>query len=92
MKVLVIGGGGREHALAWRVGRSPRVERVYVALDAAVGELLRTAGPDTTVVVLASHGMGPHYDGTFMLDDILERLDHQPGAGRRRVLRWAAES
>lgn len=31
MKLLVIGGGGREHALAWRLTQSPRVEMVYVA-------------------------------------------------------------
>ena len=31
MKVLVIGGGGREHALAWRLAASARVQRVYVA-------------------------------------------------------------
>ena len=31
MKVLVIGGGGREHALAWRLAQAARVSRVYVA-------------------------------------------------------------
>ena len=31
MKILVVGGGGREHALAWRIAQSPRVARVYVA-------------------------------------------------------------
>jgi phosphoribosylamine--glycine ligase len=31
MKVLVIGGGGREHALAWKLARSERSERVFVA-------------------------------------------------------------
>ena len=31
MKILVIGGGGREHALAWKLAQSPRVEKVYVA-------------------------------------------------------------
>ncbi|MBZ0304239.1 MAG: hypothetical protein K8J31_31175, partial [Anaerolineae bacterium] len=30
-KVLVIGSGGREHALAWALSRSPQVEQVYVA-------------------------------------------------------------
>ena len=31
MKVLVVGGGGREHALAWKVAQSARVEEVLVA-------------------------------------------------------------
>jgi phosphoribosylamine--glycine ligase len=31
MKLLVIGGGGREHALAWKAAQSPNVEKVYVA-------------------------------------------------------------
>ena len=31
MKVLVIGSGGREHALAWKLAQSPRVNKVYVA-------------------------------------------------------------
>ncbi len=31
MKVLVIGKGGREHALVWKLAQSPRAERVYCA-------------------------------------------------------------
>jgi len=31
MKVLLIGGGGREHALAWAIARSPRCEALYAA-------------------------------------------------------------
>jgi len=31
MNILIIGGGGREHALAWKAARSPLAQRVYVA-------------------------------------------------------------
>jgi len=31
MKVLVVGGGGREHALVWKIAQSPLVEKVYCA-------------------------------------------------------------
>ena len=31
MKILIVGGGGREHALAWKCAAAARVERVYVA-------------------------------------------------------------
>lgn len=31
MKVLVIGGGGREHALCWKIAKSPKVKRVFCA-------------------------------------------------------------
>jgi phosphoribosylamine--glycine ligase len=31
VKVLVVGGGGREHALAWRIARSPRVRKIWAA-------------------------------------------------------------
>ena len=31
MKVLIIGNGGREHAITWKVAQSPRVDRVFVA-------------------------------------------------------------
>ena len=31
MKILVIGSGGREHALAWKIAKNKEVSRVYVA-------------------------------------------------------------
>jgi len=31
MKILVVGSGGREHALAWKIAQSPKVQMVYVA-------------------------------------------------------------
>jgi len=31
LKVLIVGGGGREHALAWKLAQSPRVDRLYCA-------------------------------------------------------------
>ena len=31
MRVLVVGGGGREHALAWKIAQSPRVKKVFCA-------------------------------------------------------------
>ncbi len=31
MKVLIVGGGGREHAIAWKVAQSPRVDKLYCA-------------------------------------------------------------
>ncbi|MEY8356195.1 phosphoribosylamine--glycine ligase [Lachnospiraceae bacterium 54-53] len=40
MKVLIIGGGGREHAIAWKVSQSPRVDKLYCAPgNAGIAEL-----------------------------------------------------
>lgn len=53
MKILVIGGGGREHALAWKVAQNKAVSRVYVApgnagtaLDPDMMNLPITSVPD----------------------------------------------
>src|ERR1019366_8571051 len=50
MKVLIVGGGGREHALAWKCAQSPRVEHVYVA----PGNAGTLAEPNTSNVDIAA--------------------------------------
>ncbi len=50
MKILVIGSGGREHAIAWKLAQSPLCEKVYAAPGnpgiAEVAECLTPAKPD----------------------------------------------
>jgi len=53
MKILVIGSGGREHALAWRLAQGAKVQKVYVApgnagtqLEDGVGNVAITAIPE----------------------------------------------
>jgi predicted AlkP superfamily phosphohydrolase/phosphomutase len=59
------------------------IRDVYVALDAAIGQLLDHADPATEVFILGSHGMRPHYDATFLLDAMLRRIE-SPGARLER--------
>src|SRR5688572_14740956 len=47
---------------------------VYVAIDAAFGEILKEIDERTTVIVLASHGMGYKYGPQILLEQILLRL------------------
>jgi hypothetical protein len=49
--------------------------RVYAGLDAALGKLMAAVDDRTAVLVLLSHGMGPHNDGAHLLDEVLRRID-----------------
>ncbi len=51
------------------------LQQIYRRMDAALGEHLAAVDDETTVLVLLSHGMGPHYDATHLLPEILRRLD-----------------
>ena len=55
MKILVVGSGGREHALAWAIGASPLVDRVYAAPGnagiAEEAECVPIAASDTRSIV-----------------------------------------
>ena len=51
------------------------LEQVYMALDRALADHLAMIGDESTMFVLLSHGMGPHYDGTHLLQEILTRID-----------------
>jgi phosphoribosylamine---glycine ligase len=55
MKILVIGGGGREHALVWKIAQSPRVQKIFCAPgNAGIAELatcLPLKGEDTRALL-----------------------------------------
>ena len=55
---------------------------IYERLDGALRHLLEGVAGDAEVLVLLSHGMGPHYDGSSLFSDVLRRLevewDRQP--------------
>jgi len=70
MKVLVIGGGGREHALAWKIAQSPRVETVFVAPGnpgtAGESKCRNVAIPATNVAELAAFAAEEKVDLTVV--------------------------
>ncbi|HEV7217763.1 MAG TPA: phosphoribosylamine--glycine ligase N-terminal domain-containing protein, partial [Terriglobales bacterium] len=63
MKVLVIGSGGREHALVWKLGQSPRVSKLYCAPGNGgignVAECLPTDPKDLDSLLALAHKVRP---------------------------------
>ena len=51
------------------------IRDVYVAIDEAIGEILKQIDDQTVVIILASHRMGYSYGAQFLLPDILIRLE-----------------
>ena len=47
MRVLMIGGGGREHTLVWKIAQSPLVDKIYcIPGNAGIGELAECEAMD----------------------------------------------
>ncbi|MFT3742605.1 MAG: phosphoribosylamine--glycine ligase [Gammaproteobacteria bacterium] len=70
MKILVIGNGGREHALAWKIKQSPKVTQVYVAPGNA-GTALEPGVQNVAIAVneveqLAAFASQQHIDLTIV--------------------------
>lgn len=57
----------------------------YRAFDESLGVMLDDLPDDVTVMVIGSHGMGPSFSGTGLLDRILWRLDRGVAAKRTRT-------
>lgn len=57
----------------------------YRAFDESLGEMLDDLPDDVTVMLIGSHGMGPSFSGTGLLDRILQRLDQGVAAKPART-------
>jgi predicted AlkP superfamily phosphohydrolase/phosphomutase len=62
------------------------MKQVYEALDGAIASILKSVDEDTTVMVYCSHGIGPAYTGTHLLDEILMRIENKPSPHKRQRL------
>jgi phosphoribosylamine---glycine ligase len=65
MRILVLGGGGREHALAWRLSRDESVERVWIAPGNGGTDGVATQIPDLPIAdpaAVARHAARERYD------------------------------
>ena len=87
MKILIIGGGGREHALAWKLSQSPRVSEVFVvpgnagtALEENVTNIdLSISDLDSLVAFAESHAIdytviGPEAP---LVDGVVDRFEEK---------------
>ena len=74
MKILVVGGGGREHAIVWKLAQSPKAEKIYCAPGNAGIEQLAECVPiqATDIVSLADFAEKEAIDLTVIgMDDPL---------------------
>src|SRR5262249_46320647 len=76
------GGGALRNAL----------RDIYVALDRAVGEILKKIDRRTTVLLVSGDGMGPNYSGSHILPALLDRMELLNHEKKKSELNPAAPS
>jgi predicted AlkP superfamily phosphohydrolase/phosphomutase len=54
------------------------IEEIYRETDRALGAVLDAVEPDSTLIFLSSHGMGPVFDANVLLDELLRRFEGFP--------------
>jgi predicted AlkP superfamily phosphohydrolase/phosphomutase len=59
----------------WRSRNADPLLAVYEALDRALAEVIAALGPDSSVVLVLSHGMGPNYNGDHLFPELLARFN-----------------
>ena len=73
MKILLLGSGGREHALAWKIAQSPKVEKLYIAPGnagtTAVGENVNIKATDFEAI--SAFALKEDIEDETFVDDIL---------------------
>lgn len=72
-----------KHAEIVAEGIADTVERVYVAVDSAMGAVLDVVGEDALVLAVAGHGMGALRHASWNLDQMLDLLGYGPRPARR---------
>jgi len=81
MRVLIVGGGGREHALGWKLAQSPQLSKLYFAPGnagtAALGENLALGGVEDIAAFAGSHEIGLVVVGPEqpLMDGLADRLE-----------------
>ena len=55
------------------------IREIYTAIDRGIGELLAGLDPATHVMLVCTHGMGPYYHGSHLLEEIIARLEASEG-------------